>query len=144
MYTIDIISYSIKTELIWLNKDASRLPEALYLRCYFNASLNNIRVKKIDSYINPSQIVSRGNRKNMIAQHILMDIDNIKVQVTPYQSPLLSLGMGDVLHYDNNFPDINKEGISFILCNNLWGTNFTMWYEENAFTSLDIDFIINN
>ena len=34
--------------------------------------------------------------------------------------------------------DINKDGISYVLCNNVWGTNFPLWYEENAMFSFEI------
>ncbi len=33
---------------------------------------------------------------------------------------------------DDNHPGIAENGITYILQNNVWGTNFPLWYEENA------------
>lgn len=38
----------------------------------------------------------------------------------------------NVLHYDNAQPDFVKHGITYVLHNNVWGTNFPLWYEDNA------------
>ena len=55
-----------------------------------------------------------------------------------YGCPLISIGRGKILEYDNIIEDINKDGISYVLCNNVWGTNFPLWYEENAMFSFEI------
>ena len=39
---------------------------------------------------------------------------------------------GKILEFDNKKEDIRKDGISFVLYNNVWGTNFPLWYEQNA------------
>ena len=30
------------------------------------------------------------------------------------------------------YEDIEKDGLSYVLYNNVWGTNFPLWYEDNA------------
>lgn len=47
-------------------------------------------------------------------------------------SPLLSPGKGKILHYDNKVENIEQNGITYILQDNVWGTNFPLWYEDNA------------
>ena len=37
-----------------------------------------------------------------------------------------------ILEFDNRIEDVKKDGISFVLYNNVWGTNFPLWYEDNA------------
>lgn len=37
-----------------------------------------------------------------------------------------------ILEYDNKIESIEEDGISFVLYDNVWGTNFPLWYEENA------------
>ena len=37
-----------------------------------------------------------------------------------------------LLEYDNKIESLEKDGISYVLCNNIWGTNFPLWYEDNA------------
>ena len=34
--------------------------------------------------------------------------------------------------------DYKKDGISFVLYNNVWGTNFPLWYEDNACFQFEI------
>ena len=47
-------------------------------------------------------------------------------------SPLISVGQGKILEYDNQIENLGKDGVSYLLCNNVWGTNFPLWYEDNA------------
>lgn len=46
-------------------------------------------------------------------------------------SPLISPGGGKILEYDNKIESVENDGISFVLYDNVWGTNFPLWYEEN-------------
>ncbi len=46
-------------------------------------------------------------------------------------APLVSPGERRLLQFDNTFAPLDG-GMHFVLYNNLWGTNFPMWYEENA------------
>ena len=41
-------------------------------------------------------------------------------------------GKGKILEFDNRNESVKKDGISFVLENNVWGTNFPLWYEDNA------------
>lgn len=50
----------------------------------------------------------------------------------------MSFGGGKILEFDNKLEDIRKDGISFVLYNNVWGTNFPLWYEDNAKFSFNI------
>jgi hypothetical protein len=43
----------------------------------------------------------------------------------------VSLGGPALLSFDDEPPAMEK-GVSFNLYNNVWGTNFPMWYEEDA------------
>lgn len=55
-----------------------------------------------------------------------------------HHSPLISVGQGKILEYDNKIEDIEKDGISYVLYDNVWGTNFPLWYEDNALFSFEI------
>ena len=55
----------------------------------------------------------------------IFEIENI-------HSPIISIGQGKILEYDNKTENHEKDGISYLLCNNVWGTNFPLWYEDNA------------
>ena len=53
-------------------------------------------------------------------------------EIYNYHSPLISIGQGKLLEFDNKFESVEKDGISYLLYNNIWGTNFPLWYEDNA------------
>ena len=46
-------------------------------------------------------------------------------------SPLVAPGKPSLLDFNNDQPDMNG-GMHFNLYNNIWGTNFPMWYDEDA------------
>ena len=56
-----------------------------------------------------------------------------------YHSPLISPGHGKILEYDNKIESIEQGGLSYVLYDNVWGTNFSLWYEDNALFSFKID-----
>ncbi len=53
-------------------------------------------------------------------------------EIVNAHSPLVSFGKGKILEFDNRNESVKKDGISFVLENNVWGTNFPLWYEDNA------------
>ena len=46
-------------------------------------------------------------------------------------APLISVG-GRHLYDENESYGDPAEGMWYLLCNNRWGTNFPLWYGENA------------
>ena len=46
-------------------------------------------------------------------------------------APLVAPGKPAMLDHDNRQPDL-RDGIHFNLHNNLWGTDFPQWYEDDA------------
>lgn len=61
-----------------------------------------------------------------------------KYDFVSLHAPLISIGKGKILEYDNKIEDIEKDGISYVLYDNVWGTNFPLWYADNA----RFDFVI--
>ena len=59
-------------------------------------------------------------------------------EIKNMHSPLVSLGQGKILEYDNKIESVEDDGISYVLYDNVWGTNFPLWYEENARFKFDI------
>jgi hypothetical protein len=56
-----------------------------------------------------------------------------RVEVVPLDSPLLSIGERKLLRFDGRFAD-PAGGLHFNLYNNIWGTNFPLWYGEDGRT----------
>ena len=51
--------------------------------------------------------------------------------VEPLDAPVVALGERTPLLFSNDQPDLSK-GIHSCLYNNAWGTNYIMWYGEDA------------
>jgi hypothetical protein len=52
---------------------------------------------------------------------------NGTIRITSLDALLAVIGERNALNYSTSLPDLSK-GIHFCLFNNLWGTNFTMWW----------------
>ena len=116
----------IDLDFAWFGKDANRIAEALWLG--FNPKDSGRKIRKLSRYIDPQHVVSRGNR-NLHATDDGVVFDHITIKTL--DTALVSPQKPCVLDYPNVIPT-EKEGIYFGLHNNLWGTNFPMWYEEDA------------
>lgn len=114
-------------DVSWFNKDASRLTEAIYLRIF--PAGKKLALKKLGCEIDPTSVVSKGGRNLSAVENIILDES---FSIVNYHSPLISVGRGKILEFDNKFEDFTKDGISYVLYDNVWGTNFPLWYEDNA------------
>lgn len=129
VYTL--FNNELDVEVTWLNKDANRLTESTLL--HFNFTRKNRMFKKIDTLVNPKDVLSNGSRNLSAVSKVLFD----NFEVVNYHSPLVSVGKGKILKFDNKYESI-EHGITFILHNNVWGTNFPLWYEDNAYFKFKI------
>ena len=121
----------LKMDASWYNKDANRLTEAIYMHLF---PADDIKLKKLGCLVNPQEVASKGSRNLHAVQSV--ELDNYKI--INHHSPLVSVGKGKILEFDNKFEDLKKDGLSFVLYNNVWGTNFPLWYEENAKFTFEI------
>lgn len=126
----------IAINLQWFDKDASRIPEGLFFDLDVGAeNLENLRVYKLGLPVDPYCVREGGNRK----LHAAAKVTSGKLRITSVHAPLLSVG-GEHLYDENeDYGDLDQ-GISYVLFNNRWGTNFRIWYEENASFDLRIGF----
>lgn len=134
LYTLS--SDGIQFDVLWCGKDANRLTEALFLHLYPNAG--DFKLVKVGSPIDYKSTVSMGGRNLHAVEKCIMKKDFGAFDFINYHSPLISIGKGKILEYDNKIEDIEKDGISYVLYNNVWGTNFPLWYEDNARFSFEI------
>ncbi len=123
-YTLE--NEELKINLSWFGKDANRLTEAIYFNLFPNASL--VLMKKLGTLVSPDEVASKGSRNLHAVQSVIWD----GCETVSRHCPLLSFGKGKILEFDNKTEDVLKDGISFVLYNNVWGTNFPLWYELNA------------
>lgn len=113
-------------EVKWFGKDASRLTEAVYLNLFPDA--DNVELTKLGCKVKPEEVAHNGSKNLHAVQSVLFD----GCEIINVHSPLVSFGRGKILEFDNKRESVRKDGISFVLQNNVWGTNFPLWYEDNA------------
>lgn len=78
-------------------------------------------------------VVENGNRNLSAVQNISFKTNEGLYKIINHHSPLASIGKGKILRFDNKFENVETDGLSYILHNNVWGTNFPLWYEDNAY-----------
>jgi|AGTN01.1.fsa_nt_gi hypothetical protein len=127
----------LNIKLYWVKKDLNRLTEALFLRL-FPVKPENLRYYKLGSAIDPFSVVVNGNRNLSAVEKITFETNGKKISVENLYSPLVALGEGKILKFDNVFEDIGKDGISYLLYDNVWGTNFPLYYGDNAYFEYEI------
>lgn len=130
-YTLE--SNRLTAELLWQNKPANRLPESIMLHIYPKSE--KISFTKLGRKIDPFDIVKNGNRNIAAVESIELD----GVKITNLHSPLVGIGKGKILHFDNEYSPLS-DGIAYVLYDNIWGTNFPLWYGDNAYFKYDIEF----
>ncbi len=134
VYTLS--SDGIQFDVLWCGKDANRLTEAVFLHLYPNTA--DFSMVKLGSQINYESTVSMGGRNLHAVEKCIMKNNFGNFDIVNYHSPLISIGKGKILEYDNKIENIEKDGISYVLYNNVWGTNFSLWYEDNACFTFEI------
>ncbi len=124
VYTLN--SEGLDMDVKWFGKDANRLTEAVYLNLFPNS--DNVVLTKLGSEVKPEEVANNGSRNLHAVQKVSFD----ESEIINVHSPLVSFGRGKILEFDNKLESVKKDGISFVLQNNVWGTNFPLWYEDNA------------
>ena len=127
-YTISASGNRIEMKVTLGNKPAVRLPEA-YLLSFVPSGIQRILAEKMGFMVDVSDVVPGGNRQmHAIDNHIDIITDKGTVRITSLDAPLVVIGERNMLNYSLKLPELNR-GVHFCLFNNLWGTNFCMWWE---------------
>ncbi|GAB4813534.1 hypothetical protein N2152v2_000580 [Parachlorella kessleri] len=125
-------SSDLLVDVIWENKTATRLPEALWVR--WRPSLDSVDptswvLHKLGQPISPLEVILNGSH----ALHAVGD-EGVSVRTTGSKSwlsvrsldaALVSPGSPTPFQVLSSPPDL-KQGVSFALTNNIWGTNYAM------------------
>lgn len=123
------------------NKDAIRYPEIISLAV--NPNVNNSSrylFEKLGTDINPLDVVSNGSKLVHSLDHRIKYAATDKVfNINAIDSRIVSVGQIDNLDFQKKATNINN-GFYFHLLNTTWGTNFTMWYEEDINAKFEIEF----
>ena len=118
----------IGVELRWFDKDESRIPEGLFFGFGLGYEKGGaVRVEKLSLPVDPYNVREGGNRK----LHASPVVEGGSGAIRSLHAPLLSVG-GRHLYDENEEYGSPDRGMWYLLHNNRWGTNFPLWYGENA------------
>jgi len=82
--------------------------------------------------IDPRDVVSRGARTlHAIDQRITYQDGARGFELASLDAPLVAPGQPSLLDFHNRVPEM-RGGVHVNLYNNVWGTNFPMWFEDDA------------
>jgi hypothetical protein len=111
-----------------IDKPANRLPEAYWVS-FLPSQVVSVFAEKMGYKVNVLDVVEGGNRQmHGIDNYVDVVTSKGTIRITSLDAPLVVIGERNALNYSTSLPDLSK-GIHFCLFNNLWGTNFTMWWE---------------
>jgi len=132
---------AVEISLQWFDKKACRLPEASWFSFSFdNTAAEGWRMDKLGSRISPLDVVSRGGRTlHAVGQGVFYGDRSGSLSLETPDAQLVSFDSLSLLDFHNRVPDPRK-GVHINLHNNVWGTNFPMWYEDDARFRFILDF----
>ena len=122
--TVKIFGNRLEIDVAWFKKPANRCAEMINLG--FEAFDDSLEIQKLGEWITPDA-VDNGS-KNLHATDYGVRFDSL--EINSLDGALVSIGRPAILDFQNIPFDRSK--VWFNLYNNQWGTNFPMWYDEDA------------
>jgi len=121
----------MQVTLQWFNKPAYRLPEASWFSFVPPVENGEWIIDKMGKPVNFRDVIKNGNRKMHAAIYgIRYENNKNNCAIQSFDAPLVAPGERTLLNFDNRLPEA-REGVHFCLHNNVWGTNFIMWFEDD-------------
>ncbi len=132
-YSLPAQGQQLHIDLQWFNKQASRMPEAFWMSFQPKPADNAVWfIEKMGREISPFDVVENGNRHlHASGRYVVRRTPAVELCISALDSPLVAPGARSLLNFNNDQPDM-EDGVHFCLFNNLWGTNFPMWFEEDC------------
>ncbi len=123
----------IDLTLQWFDKPACRIAEALWLSFVPPVAESACwRLDKLGAPIDPLDVVRNGNRKLHAVGHAATCRDDANTfELETLDAPLIAPGEPSLLDFNNDQPSVER-GLHVNLFNNVWGTNFRMWYDDDT------------
>ena len=108
-------------------KTSTRIPESLVL--YFNPVVKNpsaMQVSKLSRYINVLEVMKNGS-KHLHASDNGIRYSDTNLTFNSLDTAVVGVGNPNAFPTPMEQPDVFS-GFSFNIFNNVWGTNYIMWY----------------
>lgn len=142
-YTLSEDGNSMNIELTIKDKPANRLPEA-YWYSFVPKNIVKVFVEKLGERIDVMDVIKGGNRQmHAIDRYVDLVTTRGTIRITSLDANIVAIGERTALDFNTKQPDITK-GIHFCLFNNLWGTNFTMWWGGSLTYRFKIELLSSN
>jgi len=126
-YNISPDKRSVDFVFTLVNKPANRMAE-LYWLSFVPENMTQIIVEKMGHHVDVRDVIEGGNARLMaVDRYVDMVTTQGTFRVTSFDVPLVLTGDRSNMSYRIT-PNIVR-GIHFNLFNNLWGVNYTMWWE---------------
>lgn len=117
-----------RATLQWFDKQACRIPEAAWFSFTPKVKSPRLwRLIKVGQEIDPLDVVRKGNRR----LHAVEAVRHPSFEIINHHAPLVRLDEPTLLDFPQTQPDLRR-GLHFNLVNNVWGTNFAQWHEDDA------------
>jgi hypothetical protein len=135
-FTLEIMLPADRPEahltLQWFEKPACRMPEALWITFNPLVGRGRWRLDKLGEPIDPLDVVRDGNRKlHAVGVGAAAEVGVRTFVLETLDAPLIAPGEPSLLNFNNRRPPL-AGGVHVNLYNNVWGTNFPMWYDDDA------------
>ncbi|MFA6285898.1 MAG: DUF5054 domain-containing protein [Opitutaceae bacterium] len=114
--------------LRWKGKPANRLPEALWFHLNPRLPEHTWSFEKMGFAVNPADVVKGGNRH---LHAVTGPVTAADFSLTSPDAILIAPGTPRLLDFTRQKPRLNQ-GVTSVLYDNVWGTNFPMWSSEDA------------
>jgi hypothetical protein len=120
-------------ELAWFGKPANRMPEAAWMSfAPWSTAADRWELHKMGQWLSPLDVVSQGARNlHGIAQGVRLSRAGQRLVIESADAHLVAPGAPRLLQFDDSQPPIER-GMHFCLHNNVWGTNFPLWYDDDG------------
>lgn len=131
----------IRIALDVCGREASRLPEASWFgfRPIPSGTAGDGRwtLQKLGVAVDPQHVVSRGNRTLHAASSVQRN-GSLSFRLRTIDAPLVAVGSPALLRFEDALPD-PADGFAVNLHNNVWGTNFRMWFDDDLRYRFELD-----
>jgi len=116
----------------WFDKPANRMAEAIWLSFVPRvAPVSGWWLQKLGSAIDPKQVARKGNRHLHAVESVIHRGGRDLFMLNPLDTPLVAPGRPGLLDFTQRYAALS-EGMHVNLYNNIWGTNFPMWFEDDV------------
>ena len=123
---ITVNGNALQFDVAWLKKSAYRGAEAVWFG--FEPIAHNRKIGKLGQFIDPMKVVNKGQR-SLHGTDFGVKYDELSIAAV--DSALVSVTEPSLLNFTNKNPGDDSKAY-FNLYNNVWGTNFPMWYSDDA------------